>query len=190
MGQHAGEALGVVAGKWVDVSLVGDRYGAVFVTCHEGVLGLDAGLEHQVAFSEGLQGPTQDHAWCVGPELTLDGRVALHCGHVGLPGELCVGGRVRNGDHVGAGGILAHRPRCEAGEPCTVGHEALEGAHRNKLGARLSVHLHVHGVDELDAVGFDLCPDVVECAHVIPLGNLCCEVRPGVDLSVLCHYYR
>ena len=167
MRQHPGEALGVVAGQRHVVAVVGHRNRAVVAAHNQRVLGLHAALEHDVALSDRLQRPAQDHSRRVGPQLALHRRVALHGGHVRLPGQLRVGRRVGQGEYVGAGRILAYRAGREPREPGPVTHQPLQGADGYELGARLAVHLHEHGVDELHAVGLHPAADLVECVHVV-----------------------
>ena len=161
--QHPGESPGVVAGQCQVVALVRHGQRAVLVAHHQRVLGLHAALEHQVALGRCLQRPAQDHPRRIGPQLALHGGIALHGGHVWLPRQLGVRRRVGQGQDVGAGGILAHRACGETGKAGAVAQQALQRADRHQLGARLAVHLHEHGVDELHAVGLGLGSDFFEC---------------------------
>ena len=160
VGQHPGQPPGVVAGLGVAVALIGHADLAVLAPHHQRVLGLESGLEHQIAGGQRLQRVAQDHPGGVRPRLALHGRVALHGRHVGLPRQLGVGGRVGQGQYVGAGRVLADGAGREPGEPGAVGHEPVERLDRHQLGARLAVHLHEHGVDELHAVRLDPRPDL------------------------------
>ena len=142
----------VVAGQHGGVPLVGRAERAVVVAVQHRVLGLDARLEHQVLFGHPGDRPLEDHPGRIGPLLALDRGVALHRGDVGLPRQHRVRGRVGQRQDVRVGGRLAHGPGGEPGEPGPDLEQVVYRGHRHELGARLAVHLHEHGVDELDAV--------------------------------------
>ena len=62
--------------------------------------------------------------------------------------ELRSGMATMSGDE----GDLTHRSGGKSGETGPVGHEAVDGRDGNHLGARLAVHVHEHGEEELDTV--------------------------------------
>ena len=124
------------------------------------ILGFDARLEYQVLPGRPGDRLLEDHPGCVGPLLALDRGVALHCRHVRLPGQHRVRGRVGERQDVRVGGRLAHGSGGEPGESCADFEQVVDRRDRHQLGARLAVHLHEHGVDELDAVVGDACLDL------------------------------
>ncbi len=150
--EHGREPTGVVAGQHGGVPLVGRAERAVVVAVQHRVLGLDTRLEHQVLFGRPGDRPLEDHPGRIGPLLALDRGVALHRGDVGLPRQHRVRERVGQRQDVRVGGRLAHGPGGEPGEPGPDLEQVVYRGHRHELGARLAVHLHEHGVDELDAV--------------------------------------
>src|SRR6185312_4397030 len=70
-----------------------------------------------------------------------------------------VGVWVGNGDQVRVGGALSHRPGGEPGESRSPAGEHVHRLDRDHLGARLAVHIHEHGEEELDAVFLGFCPE-------------------------------
>ena len=167
--EHRSEATGVVAGQFRRVPLVGRPQRAVLVAVEQRVLGLGSGLQYQVLPGRRGGGALQDDPGGVRPELTLHGGVALHGSHVGLPRQLRVRVRIGNGEDVRIGRRLADGAGSEAGEPGTHLQQVVNGADRHQLGARLAVHLHEHGVDELHAVVVDACLQVIRCHRILLL---------------------
>ena len=65
----------------------------------------------------------------------------------------------------GEDGDLAHGPGGEPGEARSVGHEALDGGDRHHLGARLAVHVHEHGEEELHTISLGRRDEVGRAFH-------------------------
>jgi hypothetical protein len=86
--------------------------------------------------------------------------VALQHGQPRLPRRERVRGRIRDGDHVRVGGTLPHRPGREAREARAPSGQHVDRLDRDHLGARLAVHVHEHGEEEPDTVGFRARPQL------------------------------
>ena len=158
--EHPGQALGVVAGCFGCVQRVGELHAAAVATADEEVLRLAADVVDQAAVADLVQHPLQDQPGGIGPGLALDVDVALQHGQPRLPRRERVRGRIRDGDHVRVGGALPHRPGREARETRTPAGQDVGRLDRDHLGAWLAVHVHEHGEEEPDTVGFRARPQL------------------------------
>ena len=123
---------------------------------HQEVFRLGPDLQRVAQVGQALELPAQNDPRREGPRLAQDMGVALNDAEPGPPWSRHVRGEVRQGEDVGRRRRLAHGPGGEPGEASTVGHEPFDGGDRDQLGARLAVHVHEHGEEEL---------------HTIPLGR-------------------
>ena len=150
--EHAGEALGVVAGQVLPVERVGHLDAAVEPAPDQVVLRFDPDHElHAPLVAQALQRVPQHDPRGVGPRLALDLDVAHQHRDAVPPRELHVARRIRRGDHVGIGRALTHGPDGEAGEACSTD-DHVHRRRRHELGAGTAVHVHEHREEELDAV--------------------------------------
>ena len=150
--EHAGEALGVVAGHVLPVERVGHLDATLEPAPDEVVLRFDPDHElHAPLVAQAFEGVPQHDPRGVWPWPALDLDVAHHHRDAVAPRELHVAGRVRRGDHVGISRALAHGPDGEAGEPCSAD-DHVHRRRRHELGAGTAVHVHEHRQEELDAV--------------------------------------
>jgi hypothetical protein len=86
--------------------------------------------------------------------------VALQHGQPRLPGRERVRVRIRDGDHVRVRRALPHRPGRETSEARSPAGQDIDRLDRDHLGARLAVHVHEHGEEELDTVGYRARPQL------------------------------
>ncbi len=150
--EHARECSGVVAGSFRLVHRVGHGDATPGRAPHEEVLRLGAHAHDIAGFGQPLDLAAQDDPGGIGPQLAQHEGIALDDPQPRLPGRRHVGGQVGHGQDVRRRGGLAHRPRSEACEARSVFQQAVDGRDRDHFGARLAVHVHEHGEEELDPV--------------------------------------
>ena len=172
---HPGQRPGVIAGCLRLVLRVRDLYPAPLTAAYEEVLGLGARLERVARLPQPLYLAAQDDPWGERPGLTEHVGIALDDPEPRAPRRREVRTDVGHRQYVRRGRDLTHRPGREAGEAGAVGQQSLESRSRHQFRARLSVHVHEHGEEELDSVAIDRRPELRGARD--PAFTLGCDAR-------------